>query len=153
MFSYVSEDLEIKHRHNFRLRNFNLYSYLSWLNGCLAWPHIGIAPKNTQFEFPGFSINVPRILQGPFLSVRHASPISPVSPSVHQSVSPSVRQSICQSVCRQSVNKKLQSFSQPSSGSGLVVPQLKEYTFFLSDRTSKHIVGCKFFNICVDLAF
>ena len=56
--------------------------------------------ENTQFEFPRFSINVPRIFLGP-LSVHHVSPTRTCQS--HQS-----------SKSRQSVHRNLQSFSQPS---------------------------------------
>ena len=40
----------------------NLYSKaIGWLAALLAWPHYGIVLDNTQFEFLGISINVPRI--------------------------------------------------------------------------------------------
>ena len=46
------------------------------LTGLLIWPHNRIVLENTQFEFPGFSINVPRIFQGP-LSVLPTYPPNP----------------------------------------------------------------------------
>ena len=48
----------------FRLRNqpiYLVYMLAYFLAGLLAWPHNGMVLENTQFEFPGFSINVPLI--------------------------------------------------------------------------------------------
>ena len=59
----------------------NLYSQaIGCLSVCLVWPHNGMVLENTQFEFSGFSINVPRIFLG-LLSVRHANqPTYPTMP-------------------------------------------------------------------------
>ena len=49
-------------------------TYIARLAGLLtgSWSYNRMVIENTQFEFPGFSINVPRIFQGP-LSVRHSN--------------------------------------------------------------------------------
>jgi len=61
----------------------NLYKKaIGWLAYLLAWPHNGMVLENTQFESPGFSINVPRnVPVSPVSLINPVTPVSPVSPS------------------------------------------------------------------------